>query len=162
MAFWNREERLPEVMQPYGPYQDVRGQLDQVYNEAQNRNAQRINQMYANVGMNPRGAPATAARARSATDIENQRAQLGYQSYYDWLRGKQLQRPEILPSGASTLAAPFVSGIGQAAGPGIVAGATKALGQGWDWAFGGSPSVPAVGGGMYSGMSPSTGMDISG
>src|SRR5512147_1729731 len=136
MAFWNREERLPEVMQPYGPYSDVRGQLDQVYDTAQNRNAQRINQMYANVLMNPRGAPATAARARGSTDIENQRVQLGYQSYYDCLRGKQLASPQILPSGASTIAAPFISGIGQAAGPGIVNAATGALGKGWDYLTG--------------------------
>lgn len=160
MAFLNREKILPEVMQPYGPYEDVRGQLDQSYDTAQNRASQRINQMYANVGMNPRGAPATAARARSATDLENQRAQLGYQSYYDWLRGKQLAYPQIQPSGASTIAAPFVSGIGQALGPSVVGAASKGLGTAWDWATGGgaaSAYAPNISSMTYTAGAPSYG-----
>lgn len=160
MGFWNREEIMPKVVDVYGPYQDVRGQLDQTYDQAQNRSSQKINQLYANVGMNPRGAPATSAKARATTDIENQRAQTGYDSYYQWLRGKQLATPQIQPSGASTLAAPFISGIGQAMGPGIVAGAAKGIGQGWDWMTG--VGGGGFGGGMYSGMSPQTGWDLSG
>lgn len=161
MGFFNRETIMPQVVQPYGPYEDVRGQLDSVYDQAQNRSSQKINQMYANVGMSPKGAPATAARARSTTDLENQRAQLGYQSYYDWLRGKQLVTPQIQPSGASTLAAPFISGIGQAAGPAIVSGATKGLGSAYNWMTGGSGGGD-WGGNTYSAMSPQTGWDLSG
>lgn len=163
MGFWNREEIMPKVVDVYGPYQDVRGQLDQTYDQAQNRSSQKINQLYANVGMNPRGAPATSAKARATTDIENQRAQTGYDSYYQWLRGKQLATPQIQPSGASTLAAPFISGIGQAMGPGIVAGAAKGIGQGigqgWDWMTGGGPMsyVPNISSSGYTSGAPSYG-----
>lgn len=141
MAFFSRETIRPEVVDVYGPYQDVRGQLDTVYDEAQNRASQRINQLYANVGMNPRGAPATSAKARATTDIENQRAQLGYQSYYDWLRGKQLATPQVMPSGLSTIAAPFITGLGYQAAPGIVNAASKGLGNAWDWMSGSLPSL---------------------
>ena len=57
------------------------------------------------------------------------------------------------------MAAPFVSGIGQAIGPSIVSGAAKGLGSAYDWMTGGGPTsyAPNISSSGYTSGAPSYG-----